>query len=298
MITFYQLGNLGRLGNQLFQYAALRGLGLKNGYETKIPPPQDRRWHGQKCLLQNFNIKASLLSPEDYPTFKYSYREPNYMEFDQNFFSLPDNTDIYGFFQSIKYFEEHQKEIIEELQPNKVYLEEAREYLAYLKDQNPGYEIVSLHIRRGDNTDNTNPNQIELNNFFGNQGSEQLSHNSLYYQYFLNATNVFTNRKVKYLIFSGGKRGVEDNKDDMSWCHGSFPGREFLFSEGRTSMQDFSLIMNCDHNIISQASSFGWWAAYLNSQKNKKVVAPLKYHPDILDINYRIGFYPKEWLLV
>ena len=29
MITFLQLGKHGRLGNQLFQYAALKSLGLK-----------------------------------------------------------------------------------------------------------------------------------------------------------------------------------------------------------------------------------------------------------------------------
>ena len=37
MITFYTLGEMGRLGNQLFQYAALKGLGLKNGFQVKIP---------------------------------------------------------------------------------------------------------------------------------------------------------------------------------------------------------------------------------------------------------------------
>ena len=32
MITFLQLGKYGRLGNQLFQYAALKSLGLKKNY--------------------------------------------------------------------------------------------------------------------------------------------------------------------------------------------------------------------------------------------------------------------------
>ena len=70
MITFYQLGMLGRLGNQLFQYAALRSLGLQNGYETKIPNPRDREWHGQHCLLNNFNIKSSYLQQEDFLKLK------------------------------------------------------------------------------------------------------------------------------------------------------------------------------------------------------------------------------------
>jgi D-alanyl-D-alanine carboxypeptidase len=32
MVTFHKLGELGRLGNQLFQYAALKGLASKTGY--------------------------------------------------------------------------------------------------------------------------------------------------------------------------------------------------------------------------------------------------------------------------
>ena len=39
MITFYELGNNGRLGNQLFQYAALKGLSTKREYDIKIPNP-------------------------------------------------------------------------------------------------------------------------------------------------------------------------------------------------------------------------------------------------------------------
>ena len=33
MIGFDHLGNLGRLGNQMFEYAALRGISGKHGYD-------------------------------------------------------------------------------------------------------------------------------------------------------------------------------------------------------------------------------------------------------------------------
>ena len=38
MLAFNQLGNLGRLGNQMFEYAALRGIAAKHGYDWCIPP--------------------------------------------------------------------------------------------------------------------------------------------------------------------------------------------------------------------------------------------------------------------
>jgi hypothetical protein len=65
MITFHKLGELGRLGNQLFQYAALKGLALKNGYEVKIPNPQTMSWHGQTSLLDKFNIECEYATQYD-----------------------------------------------------------------------------------------------------------------------------------------------------------------------------------------------------------------------------------------
>ena len=37
MIGFNHLGRLGRLGNQMFQYAALRGIARNNGFNFCIP---------------------------------------------------------------------------------------------------------------------------------------------------------------------------------------------------------------------------------------------------------------------
>jgi hypothetical protein len=298
MVTFYELGNLGRLGNQLFQYAALRALGLKNGYETKIPDPQERHWHGQNCLLDKFNIESSYLEQSDLPKIQGTYSEPDYMSFDERFFSLPDNINLTGFFQSTHYFGGFERQIKKELRPNLELCREAEKHISVLKQRNPGYEIVSLHLRRGDNTDNTDPSQTAVNNFYGPQGTPALSKSSFYYEYFSNARNVFEGKKVKYLVFTGGKRGSDDNTDDIAWCRQSFVGDDFIFSEGKTALEDFSLITSCDHNIISHVSSFGWWAAYVNNSPTKTVVAPTKYHPDHLEIDYRPGFYPKEWNLV
>ena len=38
MLANDDLGNLGRLGNQMFQYTALRGLAQRHGYEYCLPP--------------------------------------------------------------------------------------------------------------------------------------------------------------------------------------------------------------------------------------------------------------------
>ena len=38
------LGNLGRLGNQMFQYTALRGVADRHGYGYCLPP-RENCWH-------------------------------------------------------------------------------------------------------------------------------------------------------------------------------------------------------------------------------------------------------------
>ena len=296
MITFIELGVLGRLGNQLFQYAALKSLALHNGYDVLIPEPNSRNWHGQNCLLKEFNIECDYLNMEQYKNFTKTYAEPNHMEFDEKFFDIEDGTNIHGFFQSTLYFNKFKKQIKKELTPKQIYLEKASKTIEQIKNKYPGYEVVSLHLRRGDNTDGSNPSQ-ELNEMYGK--GKDFDKNSFYGKYLTSAMQQFEGKKVKYLIFSGGLRFSESNNEsDIEWCKRNFKGEDFIFSKGNTTMNDFSLIMSCDHNIISHISSFGWWAAYLNQNSNKIVIAPEQYHPDMPYYTHRDGFYPDDWKLV
>lgn len=284
MITFHKLGELGRLGNQLFQYAALKGLAVKTGYEMKIPNPNGMNWHGQNCLLDRFNIECDYLTQEDLNTLQNLYEEPTWQKYDENFFNLPDNTTIEGFFQSTFYFEHIEEQIKKELTPKDEYLIPAKQYIQQLKDKY-NCEIVSVHVRRGDNMTNGQTGLIQA-----------FEPGGMYETYFNKAKKVFDGKNVKFLVFTGGQRFNEDNKTDVEWCKEFFVGDEFLFSEGRPQIEDFSLIMSCDHNILSHASSFGWWAAYVNQNPNKVVVAPEYYSPDSPTLK-RPKFYPKEFIL-
>jgi len=40
MLTFNNIGNLGRLANQMFQYASLKGIARNRGFEFTIPPEE------------------------------------------------------------------------------------------------------------------------------------------------------------------------------------------------------------------------------------------------------------------
>lgn len=59
--------------------------------------------------------------------------------------------------------------------------------------------------------------------------------------------------------------------------------------------EDFYLMQSCQHHIITN-STFSWWAAYLNQQAHKKVVAPQKWYKkhfgDATDL------YPENWVIL
>lgn len=298
MITFSNLGTKGRLGNQLFQYAALKSLGIHNDYEVKIPDPKNKNWHGQECLLGDFNLQCSYLDNNDLSKIKYRYEERNdefHYIFDNNFFSLPDNIDIDGFFQNTKYFEKYRNQIIKELTPNDIHIDKSNEIIKKIKENNNGYEIVSLHVRRGDNTDGTNK-ASPVSEMFGTNNN--FDNNSVYGKYLNKAKKIFINKKVKFLIFSGGSRNCNNNLSDIDWCKKNLSSEEYVYLEDTyDTITDFSLISLCDHNINCHSTTFGWWASYINQNVEKIVISPKSYSiPD--DGRYLSGFYPKNWIII
>jgi len=290
MITFLELGRLGRLGNQLFQYAALKSLGLTKGYEVKIPDPALCEWHGQHCLLENFSLECDYVSEQDVNSIQYSYFEPDINRY-EDLSDLPDNTNLSGFFQSVKYFQTHEKQIKKEFKLKDQIELPAAETLAKIK-KDKKCEIVSLHVRRGDVTDGTNEKPI---NYLGTNGS--FESDSVFGRYFGVAKNLFANKKVKFLVFSGGSRTGDDDTSDIEWCRKNFVGDEFIFSDGKSALEDFALIKNCDHNITGHSTTFGWWAAYLNDNKNKIVCAPEYYFLHEREL-IRNSFHPEQWIKI
>ena len=287
MITFSELGQYGRLGNQLFQYAILVAIGNKNGYTIKIPDYRNRCWDEQKCLLNNFNISAEFLSNKDLPIYLYRENVENSCKYNSEVFSIPDNGNIYGHFQNYQYYRDYEDILIKELTPNKENIERCLKILNEIKTKYDGYEIVSLHLRRGD-TNYTAYDDISSTN---------LSQNSVWYKYFSESKNLFTNKKVKFLVFTGGNKTADDNVDNYEWCKNNLVGDEFIyFDYEKTTMNDFTLMYLCDHHILAMGSSLSWWVGFLNIKKeNKLIIAPRYYH---VATEIDEGFYPDKFIII
>lgn len=290
MITFLNLGKYGRLGNQLFQYAALRAAGLRNNFEVKLPNYNNYVWHGQQCLLKNFNINLPFLTQNDLTQLKYNIEEPN--KTPGKYFpileEISDFSNLNGFFQNTKYFIDFKDLILEDLSLKKEILEEQQKYLN--KFRNSHYHLVSLHIRTGDMIDGTNPIYEKY------YGQSPFDKNSIFGKYLIKCLDFYFDKKVKFIIFVGGSRSGNDS-DDIIWAKKHFFDDKFVVSESNDPIVDMARISLCDDNIVSFSSTFSWWAAFINKNKEKKVFCPKNFHFDNKE-QERDGFYPKEWNLI
>lgn len=134
MISFNNIGYMGRLGNQMFQYAALKGIAKHKGYWYSIP--------SNTSLSECFQIPQTL-SNQNYQ----SVNEERF-EFDEKFFnSCPDNVDIVGYFQSEKYFKHIEKEIRQDFTFHDIIYNTCTHYRSNIFSNE---ELISLHIRRTD----------------------------------------------------------------------------------------------------------------------------------------------------
>lgn len=295
MITFSQLGNFGRLGNQMFQYSMVRAVSLERGYKLKIPNPSEVVCQNQVCQLSEFNIKCDFLNSEDVSKLRHRFVEPNHSDFWPQVFWSKDNTDFYGYFQNYLYFAKYEKQIREDFRFNKQLQQFASDYVNSLKNNNE--QIVSVHFRRGDNVDGTfGRHSGIIDNYFGKDGG--FDKTSFFGDYLFKAIEKY-DQNCKFLVFSGGTwNGMEHNQGDIQWCKENIKDDRFIFCEGNNDLEDFAIMTNCDHNIVSHSTSFGYWSALLNDNPNKVIVAPKKYVPPDGDGRVQRGFYPPNWIKI
>ena len=151
MIGFNYLGKMGQLGNQMFQYAALKGIANQNGYNYCIPNHDEIFNDGlgnklhielfKPFVLENFNDLNVQVIDQDRPVVS-----EGGFHFNQELFNnCPDWVCLSGYFQTEKYFKNIEQEIREDFKFKDDILIPCQEMM-----DDFGEPPLSLHIRRGD----------------------------------------------------------------------------------------------------------------------------------------------------
>ena len=282
-ISFNGLGNAGRLGNQMFQYAAIRGIAANRGFDWMIPPEGADRCDNYG-LFDGFKLtNCSKKNQGEQPKQTISWREFHFNE--QLFNECPDNIDLDGYFQSEKYFKHISDEIRQDFTFKDEWLEPCKEYIESIGNN----KLVFLHVRRG------NPN---LQGVRGERWSYQMLqqyHPLCKFEYYEEALKEFDD-SYQVIVFS----------DVIEWCKKQefFKGDRFLFSDN--SLQLFSdgasvpyidlcLMSLCSDAIIAN-SSLSWWGAWLINNPNKKIVAPKPWFGSAYSHYIMDDLIPEGWI--
>ena len=246
MIGFNALGRMGRLANQMFQYASLKGISKNVGADIIVPYYKDAVDDGMGNKLRselfdsfNLNVNTGLLNKGHAPVVN-----ERFFHFDEELFSLcPDHVSLQGYFQSEKYFKHIENEIREDFIFKDEILNPCEEMISSV--ENP----IALHIRRTDYIANSE------------------NHFNLSLEYYADALKYFDDDR-NVIVFS----------DDPKWCNDQtlFSTDRFMISENIDNRVDLCLMSLCNDFIIAN-STFSWWGAWLSSNKNKKVIAPVQW---------------------
>lgn len=259
MIGFNSLGNSGHIGNQMFQYAAVKGIATYHGYDWCIPNRENfgKYYPMRSSIHDAFDLKCNegIIDGETL--------EEKQFKFDQKFFeNCPDNINLFGYFQTEKYFNHIEKDIRKDFSFDNQIIHECQSHLKTLGD-----EVISLHIRRGD--------YLNLQSY----------HYNIPLEHYEVALSKLPN--VPVLIFS----------DDPEWCSAQelFAPNRFNVSFTENVTYDMCLMTLCSHHIIAN-SSFSWWGAWLS--KSNHVIAPSKWFGESLSHHDTTDLYCRGWEII
>jgi hypothetical protein len=282
---------MGGLGNQLFQIFTTISYSIQIENKFIFFNLKTLGGGGQSTLRNTYwdtffiNLRQHLIQPNSINTnVFYKFRETDFT-YNSHFvdeFEKHENILIHGYFQSYKYFQENYSLICDEILD---VCSMKKQIINKLRISNDFFEnTISLHFRIGDYK------QI------------QECHPLVSYEYYTNALNyiknIYPNNKFNVLFFCE-EVDFEDVLKIIKKLANIFS--EFTFIRGEKTLFDWEqlLLMSCCHHNIIANSSFSWWAAYLNSwQDNKIVCYPSIWFGEKLNYNNTVDLCPPDWVKI
>ncbi|CRL12564.1 Glycosyl transferase family 11 [Phaeobacter italicus] len=276
----------GRLGNQMFQYAADRALADRAG----VPLALDSRGailRGEGVLTRVFDLE--LADPVHLPPLKQTnplryaiwrgigqkvgakpyFRRERGLGYNPAFEDWGDNSYLHGYWQSEKYFQNSAERIRSDFTFPAFSNQQNAEMAARIAEST----AISLHVRRGD---------------YLTFAAHVLCDQAYYDAALAKVLDGLQGDPIVY-VFSDDPQWAKDNL--------SLPCEKVVvdFNGPETDFEDMRLMSLCQHNIIGN-SSFSWWAAWLNQTPGRRVAGPAKWFGDPKLSNPDI--FPHDWLRI
>jgi hypothetical protein len=279
----------GGLGNQLFQYAAGRSLALRLGAPLQLDISQFNSGKNKRAFelaalaahyatadnVGSLNAHAAAVMKWHKRTRRISalnrivhhlyadiYLEEDF-RFPRRWQALSSPKYLVGNFISARFFSEHANFIRQDL-------------TALRGAEIPASEHISIHVRLTDYISGSNPAKFK--------GSCDAS-------YYRHAVAHFKSLypKARFLVFS----------DDVNAARKILSGDEtiaFHNDIGETPIETMLQMAACQHHIIAN-STFSWWAAWLNPNISKQVIAPRHWFSRRYGRKHDLGdILPPSWL--
>jgi hypothetical protein len=256
----------GRLGNQMFQYAAVRTLADRRGERHRCSyngrfQPETSRLHrcfqldgdDEFCDSDKSEWAAARAAGQVFSPRRESHPGGILREcYDPGFFYIPQDSFVRGGFQSERYFHDNRAAVLRWYTP----LEPFRRELARMAVTLPGSpeRRCCVAIRRSDYA------TLDKGLAYRDQGWMLPR---AYYRYVLAGLP----KDLSYVF-------VSDNPDFVREVFADIQDK--YISEHQHPVVELLLMTLCRYNVIAN-SSFSWWGAWCNRLPDQVVIAP-KYH--------------------
>ncbi len=280
----------GRLANQMFQYAAGKALASRLGATLAFDGYSAR--HDTKHLplvLGSFNLQAPITSFDkswlDRQRVKIARRfnvgrlrglqlfVEHGFDYDARFEQIHDSCYLVGGWQSCRYFAGIENELVHDFAFAGTLSAPARQAAAMIQSRP---DTIGIHVRRGDYVGN--PRTLARHGICDVE----------YYRRALAAISMDIDA-VTPVIFSDDIDRARNELADLA---------DAYYVAGTTPEEDLHLMAMCQHNIIAN-STFSWWAAWLNQNPGKIVVAPRQWFGPKLMLKHNTkDLFPDGWILL
>jgi hypothetical protein len=268
-MNFIAVNHRGGIGNVLFKLATTISTALDNNVdylfsnEFIVFPDIKHACDGYPDYRVYYeNILRGVKFIDKLPTPYLTYTEPGH-DYRPIPYEQGTNLLLNGFFQSEKYFINNKKVILDLFKvPDHIELQ-IKETIPDINDWN------AIHVRRGD--------------YLSYPAYHPLVTKE-YYQKAIKEVGI----NNKFLVFSDDLEGCKDLFDFL-------PNKRFYTA--KVNWLDLYTMSLCKDNIIGN-STFSWWAAYLNANPDKKVIAPTTWFgPAFARLNTK-DIVPDNWIKI